>query len=183
MRSLPEGNMKLLLIGPQGSGKSTQAKQLSHLINIPAVSTGEIFRKMTEQDSDEGRRIKDILAKGELVDDQTTAQIVETMLKDPEYQNGFVLDGYPRTLKQRELYDPQFDKVIYLKLSDQEIMDRLLKRGREDDTQELIKTRLDLYKEQTQPLLDYYKNLGILIEIDGSNSVDEVWAEIKSVVN
>lgn len=175
--------MKILLIGPQGSGKSTQAKLLSQHLRIPFVSTGEIFRKFAAEDSEEGERIKAILDQGKLVDDETVSHLAEEMLKDQEYQNGFILDGYPRTLRQRQLFDPQFDKVIYLKLSDQEIMDRLLKRGREDDTEELIKTRLDLYKLQTQPLLDYYAALGILTEINGDGSIEEVQSHIRDVLN
>lgn len=176
-------NRKILLIGPQGSGKSTQAKLLSEFRSVPVISTGEIFRKLAEEDSSEGRRIKEILDEGRLVDDGVTAEIVKSRLEKPDCQGGFVLDGYPRSFEQIRLFDPKFDKVFYLKLSDESIMERLLKRGRVDDTPEAIKTRLNFYREQTQPLLDHYENVGILVEIDGEKSIDEVQSEIRSALS
>src|SRR3989338_507134 len=127
--------MKILLIGPQGSGKSTQASLLAEYLGIPKISTGDIFRKLP--------KVKEILAAGKLVDDETTAEIVKKRLQETDCQNGFILDGYPRNITQKELFDPQFEKVIYLKVPDEELMKRLLARGREDDTPESIRTRLN----------------------------------------
>jgi len=174
--------MKLLLIGPQGSGKSTQAKLLSEYLKMPYLSTGEIFRSLASQDTEEGKRIKGILDQGKLVDDATTTGLVESRLREPSYQNGFILDGYPRTKEQARLFDPGFDKVFYLKLRDETIMDRLLTRGRFDDTKELIQTRLNLYHQQTQPLLDHYKMAGILIEVDGERSIEEVQGALRNAL-
>ena len=168
--------MKILLIGPQGSGKSTQAKLLAQYLGLPYISSGDIFRQMQG-------KIKQILDQGKLVDDETTAKLVESRLKEADCQNGFILDGYPRTEEQIKLFDPKVDKVIYLKLSDESIMKRLLKRGREDDTPESIRTRLNFYHEQTQPLLEYYQSLGILTEIDGEKPIDDVQSAIRSALS
>ena len=172
--------MKILLIGPQGSGKSTQADLLAQYLNVPKISTGDIFRKLREEDSEEGKRIKQILDSGQLVDDQTTSELVKKRLSEADVQQGFIIDGYPRTVEQLNLFDPQFDKVVYLKVADEEVVKRLLLRGREDDTEELIKTRLDLYNQHTQPILDYYKNQGILVEVDGTGDIQRIQDEIKT---
>lgn len=168
--------MKILLIGPQGSGKSTQATLLAEYLGLPKVTVGDIFRQLAQENSSQGQRIKQILAEGKLVDDVTTAGIVKQKL---ENLTDFILDGYPRTLEQMRIYDPGFDKVIYLEVPQEEVMDRLLKRGRIDDTKELIKTRLDLYYQQTQPLLDYYQQQGKLIEIDARGEIAKIQDEIK----
>lgn len=171
--------MKILLIGPQGSGKSTQAKSLSEFLKVPFISVGDIFRKISLEDTEQGKRIKKILEGGQLVDDQTTSEIIRETLKDRDYQNGFVVDGYPRTEEQLRSYDPGFDKIFYLDVPEEEVIRRLLARGRSDDSYDLIKTRLDLYYKQTQPLLDYYKNNGKLIHIDGTGSIEKVQDEIR----
>ncbi len=174
--------MKILLIGSQGSGKSTQADLLALHLGVPKISTGDIFRKIREEDSDEGRRIKNILDSGQLVDDQITAEIVKKRLQQSDVQNGFILDGYPRNITQVELFDPGFDKVIYLKVPQDEVVKRLMNRGREDDTEELINKRLELYYQQTQPLLDYYQKQGKLIEVLGMGDINQIQDEIKKSI-
>lgn len=170
--------MKVLFIGPQGSGKSTQASILATKLGFPKITVGDIYRTLAKENSDEGKRIKQILDKGELVDDATTARIVEERLSKRDCHIGFVVDGYPRTLEQARLFDPEFDKVFYLKLDPEIAIERLLKRGRADDTRELIKQRLDLYYKQTEALINHYKKLGKLIEIDAAGSVGGVQNQI-----
>jgi adenylate kinase len=168
--------MRILFIGAQGSGKSTQAKLLAQFLGLPYISTGDIFRQMQGE-------IKQILDQGKLVDDQTTSKIVEEKLKNPEYSNGFIFDGYPRTLEQIRLFDPGFDKVIYLDLPDEKASERLLARGREDDTKELIAERLKHYHGQTDPILDFYEQKGILVSISGEGSIEEIAQKIRDGVN
>lgn len=171
--------MKILLIGPQGSGKSTQANLLADFLGVPKISTGDIFRELAQEDSEQGRQMKQVMNGGKLIDDNTTAKIVEQRLQKDDIKNGFILDGYPRNLAQKELFDPGFNQVIYLKAPDEELIKRLSARGREDDTAEAIKKRLELYYQQTEPLLDYYRNQGILTEVDGIGSIEEIQQRIK----
>lgn len=163
--------MKILLIGAQGSGKSTQAKLLAEYLKVPFISTGDIFRGMT--------LVKQILDEGKLVDDQTTSKIVKDRLSQPDCQSGFVMDGYPRNLEQVKIFDPGFDKAFYLDVPEKVVIERLTKRGRGDDTPESIKMRLGLYYKQTEPLLKFYRNLRILNEIDGLGTIEQVQQRIR----
>ncbi len=167
---------KILFLGVQGSGKSTQGKLLAQFLRLPYISTGDIFRGL-------GGKIKQILDQGRLVDDQTTSKIVREKLAEFDCQNGFILDGYPRTLEQIKLFDPDFDKVISLDLSDEEATKRLLVRGRGDDTEDAIAERLRNYHKQTDPVLDYYRQKKILKQIDGTDSIDLVQQRIRDAVN
>lgn len=171
--------MKILLIGPQGSGKSTQGKMLADYLQMPYISTGDIFRSLAKQD----KKIKQIIESGSLVDDQTTAQLLLKRIQQYDCNNGFILDGYPRNLEQaRKIPALNFDKVIYINIPDEVVLARLLKRGRADDTENSIKLRLNLYYQQTQPLLDYYKKKGLLVEVDGKGQIKTVQDEIKKSI-
>ncbi|MBI2085793.1 nucleoside monophosphate kinase [Candidatus Daviesbacteria bacterium] len=174
--------MKILLIGPQGSGKSTQAKLLAEFLKVPFISMGDIFRKISSEDSELGRRVKEILDSGQLVDDRITSETVKQRLQEKDCQDGFVVDGYPRTENQLRNFDPSFDKVFYLDVPEEEVIKRLLARGRSDDAYELIKKRLDLYYQQTQSLLDYYKQGNKLIEISGIGDIQNIQDEIKKSI-
>lgn len=168
--------MKILLIGPQGSGKSTQGKLLAKYLQMPYISTGDIFREIAR----ENKRIEQILKAGELVNDTTTIELVKKRLDESDCKNGFILDGYPRNLEQaKKIPDLNFDKVIYINVPDEIVLERLLKRGRADDTEQSIRLRLKLYQSQTQPLLDYYKNQSLLVEIDAKADIQKVQDEIK----
>lgn len=175
--------MKILFIGPQGSGKSTQGKSLAEFLHIPYLSTGDIFRKLSSEQSDESQRIRAILSAGKLVDDQTTCEIVKHELAKEIYKDGFILDGYPRTLEQLNIYNPEFDKVIYLEVSKVELMKRLTARGRSDDTPESINNRLSAYFAQTEPLLAHFQRKNILIKVNGMGSVGQIEHSIKMNFN
>ena len=172
--------MKILLIGPQGSGKSTQGRMLAQYLQVSYISTGDIFRRIALQDSKQGRNIKQIIESGNLVDDQTTAELLQKRIQENDCKDGFILDGYPRNLEQaKKIPDLNFDKVIYINVPDEIVLERLLKRGRADDTEQSIRLRLKLYQSQTQPLLDYYKNQSLLVEIDAKADIQKVQDEIK----
>lgn len=174
---------KILLIGPQGSGKSTQGKLLAEYLQVPYISTGDIFRQIASQDSEQGKKIKQIIESGNLVDDQTTAGLLKKRIEQDDCSQGFVIDGYPRNLEQVSLVPTlNFDKVLYINVLEQEVVERLLKRGRIDDTEEGVKRRLNLYHQQTQPLLDYYKSKGILVEVNGKGDIKAVQDEIKKSI-
>lgn len=175
--------MKILLIGPQGSGKSTQAAALSEKLGVPKITLGDIFRQITTEDSEEGRRIRNILDSGQLVDDATAASLIKKRLGADDTKAGFVLDGYPRTLEQANIFDPDFDKVIYLHVPREEVVRRLLQRGRADDTSKLINRRLDVYYEQTEPLLADYRQKGVLIELDGRGEISEITKKIEEALH
>ncbi len=174
--------MKILLIGQQGAGKSTQGRELASNLNIPFISTGDIFRSMSLKNTDEGKRIKQILDAGKLVDDETAVVLTKQRLTESDCGNGFILDGMPRTIIQAESLGVEFDRAIYLKMPREQVLERLLKRGRADDTEELINQRLDLYYLQTQPLVDYFKQKGILIEVDATGDIQTVKDEIKKSI-
>lgn len=159
-------------MGPQGSGKSTQAALLAQKLTIPHVSTGDIYRAISQEDTDLGHKVKGMLDRGELIDDETTFRVVDRHLG--AIQGGFIIDGFPRTLVQAQREAFLVDKVIYLKLSDEEATKRLLARGRADDTPELIAERLKLYHQLTEPILSYYRQQNKLAEVDGTASIEEV---------
>lgn len=171
--------MKILLIGPQGSGKSTQAKLLAEYLNIPHISTGDTFRRLTQKNIGIGQIIKGILEQGKLVDNQTTSSIVRERLQEDDCKEGFIMDGYPRNLAQKDLFDPGVDQVFYLKVPEEEVTKRMMARGRTDDSLEAIRSRLKLYYEQTKPLLDYYRSHDMLIEISGIGTVEKIQDEIR----
>lgn len=173
--------MNILLIGPQGSGKSTQGLLLSEFLKIPFVVTGDILREISASDTDEGKRLKQILESGNLVDDQTVVKLIRRRVAKDDCENGFILDGYPRTMEQaKAVEDLNFNKAIYINAPREEVIQRLLKRGRIDDNEELINKRLELYFKATEPLLEYFKNKGILVEIAGVGEVEKIQNDIKN---
>lgn len=172
--------MKIILIGIQGSGKSTQGKLLSEELNLPYLSSGHIFRELAKEDTDEGHYIKDTLDAGNLIPDDKTLQIVIDYLAKDEYKEGYILDGFPRTTNQAQNFNEKIHKVIYLKITDKEALWRLSGRDDErlDNTLKAIRRRIDLFHEVTEPVLSYYKEKGLLVEINGERSVEEINKEI-----
>lgn len=174
--------MRILISGPQGSGKTTQARLLSKALGLPLFSTGEFLRRLSGIKSETGRIVKHHLETGTLIPDDLILELVSKELSKPKFKKGFVIEGNPRTLKQAEAFKPQLDLVIELQLDDDECLKRLINRKRMDDTEELIKNRLKVYHRQTEPMFEYYKKLGILKHVNGAAPVELVHKQIMEVV-
>ncbi|MCL4367368.1 nucleoside monophosphate kinase [Patescibacteria group bacterium] len=171
--------MKILITGPQGSGKTTQAEILAKKYQLNFFGVGDQLRELASEDSNMGKAVKEALDKGELVDNQIVANLVKKTFNKEQYRSGFITDGYPRDKEQLDLYDPQFDVVIYLQMNDEQVQKRLLARGRNDDTPEDIAHRLRWYHQRTGQVLDIYRQQGKLIEVDGNQTIEQVTAEIE----
>ncbi|MEK7551441.1 MAG: nucleoside monophosphate kinase [Patescibacteria group bacterium] len=174
--------MKIVIIGIQGSGKSTQGKLLGQALKVPYLSTGHIFRVLSKQDTPLGRQIKVLINAGYLVPDEKSLKIVEEYLGKKEYENGYVLDGFPRTLAQAKEFNQDIDKVILVKISDKEALWRISGREeiREDETLMAIRKRIEMFHKFTEPVLEYYKEKGILIEINGEQAIEKIHKDIES---
>jgi len=181
--------MRLLIMGPPGAGKGTQAKFIADHFGIPAISTGDIFRANVSQGTPLGVEAKRYMDAGEYVPDEVTNKMVRNRIDEPDAAQGFLLDGYPRTLAQVEELDGmikftghQLDAVVVLTVDSEEIIQRLLQRaqteGRADDTEDVIRRRQEVYVEQTQPLIEVYKSRGLVHEIDGLGEVEDVTKRI-----
>jgi adenylate kinase len=181
--------MRLILMGPPGAGKGTQAKVVADHFGIPAISTGDIFRANVSEGTDLGRKAQEYMDAGEYVPDEVTNLMVRNRIDEPDAEPGFLLDGYPRTLAQVEELDSmikftghELDAVVVLTVEREELVQRLIKRaetdGRSDDTEEVIRRRQEVYAEQTEPLIDVYRDRNLLIEVDGMGEVDEVTKRI-----
>jgi adenylate kinase len=185
--------VNLLVLGPQGSGKGTQAKLLAGDLGIPHVSTGDMFRAAIAQGTELGRQVEPILAAGELVPDALTVALIRERLAEPDAADGFVLDGFPRNLAQAEALDGMLaaigralDAVLFFDLSDELAIERMLGRaqeeGRADDTLEVIARRLEIYHEQTAPVVEHYRASGCLVPLHAERSIEEVATEIQEAL-
>ncbi len=185
--------LNVLLLGPQGAGKGTQAKRISAEYEIPHVASGEILRSEMQAGTELGLRVKDVYDRGDLVSDDLMIELIRTRLAQADTENGFILDGFPRTTVQAEALDEMFNDigrsfsvVFALQIPDDVAIDRLRKRseieGRADDTDEAIRRRLENYHRETEPLVEYYRVRGNLVHIHGDRSENEVFAEIQSAL-
>ena len=176
-------------MGPPGAGKGTQAKFVAEHFDIPAISTGDIFRANVSQGTPLGVEAKRYMDAGEYVPDKVTNLMVRNRIDEPDAEPGFLLDGYPRTLAQVKELDGmieftghRLDAAVVLTVDDEEIIQRLLQRaqveGRADDTEEVIRRRQELYAQETEPLIDVYRKRGILLEVDGMGDVEDVTQRI-----
>ena len=172
--------MKLVLIGIQGAGKSTQGNFLSKLLKIPYLSTGHIFREIAKEKTQLGTNVKVLINSGSLIPDNKVIEIVNSYLSRPEYKNGYILDGFPRTLQQARKFRNNVDKVIEVAIPDKEALWRLAYRNevRDDNTIEAIRKRIELFHKHTRPVLDYYDKKKKLVVIDGTKPIPEVNEEI-----
>lgn len=186
--------MRLLIIGAPGAGKGTQATAIAEHYGIPAVSTGDIFRANIKGGTELGKKVKAIMDAGELVPDQVTDEIVADRLGADDAASGFLLDGYPRNFHQVEALDSylkaeglSLDAVVSLEVDPELLTDRLLKRaeieGRADDNEETIRNRMSVYISQTEPLIDHYRQAGLLVPVDGVGEISQVRDRIFSALD
>jgi adenylate kinase len=177
--------MRIVLMGPPGAGKGTQAVKVAESLQVPHISTGEIFRANLSEGTALGLEAKRYMEAGEYVPDEVTNSMVAARLAESDAAAGFILDGYPRTLAQVDELDrilehlgAHLDRVVEITADTDEVVARLLNRateqGRVDDTEEVIRRRMDVYAEQTEPLVRVYSDRGVLVKVDGMGSMDEV---------
>lgn len=176
---------RLVFLGPPGCGKGTQAELLSEESGLPAISTGEMLRSAVAAESELGQRVEEIMAAGELVDDATMADVVRDRLSLADAAKGFLLDGYPRTLAQASTLeeilsaaDRSLDGVVSIDVPTEELVRRALDRSRPDDTEDVIRKRHEVYLEATEPLIEYYTGLGLILPIAGDRPIAEVHRSI-----
>lgn len=181
---------RLVFLGPPGAGKGTQAQLIAQLYQIPHISTGDILRSAIAQSTPLGQKAQSYMDRGELVPDELILDLIRYRLQQPDTQAGWILDGFPRNVNQgaflenllQEL-DQRCDYAIYLDVSDESILKRLLSRGRQDDNEQTIRRRLEVYRKQTAPVIEFYRDRSILREIDGDRSMDEVTDSLKQVMS
>ena len=181
--------MRLIILGPPGAGKGTQAARIAEKFGIPAISTGDIFRANIKNETPLGLQVKEVIASGGYVTDEITNAIVRDRLFEDDAEQGFLLDGFPRTAAQVETLDAilaehghALGAVLELTVDNEAVVQRLLKRaeieGREDDTEEVIRERQAIYRRETAPLTEIYSARDLLVQVDGMGSVDEVFTRI-----
>lgn len=187
--------MNLILLGPPGAGKGTQAKRLEEEHGLKQLSTGDMLRAATTAGTDFGREVKAILDRGDLVPDGVMISLIEKRIQEPDCARGFILDGFPRTVPQAEGLDRMLaagerslDVVIEMQVDENVLFDRVATRAaqstekRSDDTPETLRKRLDVYRAQTAPIIPYYRDRGLLKTIDGMRPMDEVTGEIQGIL-
>lgn len=179
--------MKLLFVGPPGAGKGTQAARVAERLGIAHVSTGDMFRQHVSAGTELGRRVDAIMKGGDYVPDEITVAMLAERLEDPDTGDGFILDGFPRTEGQVAALDDLIgraglDAVVVFEVTEDELVERLLARGRADDTEEAIRTRFKVYQEQTAPLLEIYGDRGLLVQVNGLGEIEEITDRILSAL-
>lgn len=180
---------RLIFLGPPGSGKGTQAKTLADTWSLPHISTGDILRQALKDKTPLGIKAQSYMDRGELVPDKLVEDMVSDRLSQPDTNSGWLLDGFPRTVNQALFLEELLrklsqngEKVINLEVPDDVVVERLLERGRKDDAEEVIRRRLEVYRNETKPLINYYSDRQRLLKVNGNQSQEEVTDEIKKVI-
>lgn len=179
---------RLIFLGPPGAGKGTQAKILAEQVGIPHISTGDILRSAVAAKTPLGQKAKSYMDKGELVPDELLLDLVRDRITQPDAEKGWILDGFPRNISQASFLDALLQELnqtcvcVNLEVPDEVVVARMLARGRQDDIEEAIRTRLEVYRNATTPLIDFYRDRSALIAIDGDCSMEEVTASLKQSV-
>lgn len=180
---------RLIFLGPPGAGKGTQAQTLAQHLHIPHISTGDIFRQAMRERSPLGMKAKDYVDRGELVPDQLVVDLVAERLKQSDTQSGWILDGFPRNLSQAVFLDELLKKlepnsagVVNLEVPDRVVVQRLLaraeKEGRTDDNEEVVRRRLEVYRQETEPLINFYRDRQQLISVNGNQPLEKVTSDL-----
>ncbi|MBW4634305.1 MAG: adenylate kinase [Iphinoe sp. HA4291-MV1] len=180
---------RVIFLGPPGAGKGTQAKTLADDLNIPHISTGDILRQALSDQTPLGVKAQSYMDKGELVPDKLMEEMVQERLSQVDTKSGWILDGFPRTVNQAVFLEELLrklnqhdEKVVNLEVPDEIVVTRLLERGRKDDSKEVILRRLEVYRSQTAPLIDFYSSRHNLLSVNGNQSLEEVTVELKKVI-
>jgi len=182
--------MRIVFIGPPGAGKGTQAERMIERYRLAHLSTGDMLRAARDAQTDVGRKADEYMSAGRLVPDDIIVEIIAERLAEPDCRAGYLLDGFPRTIAQAEALDAMLadkgtplDVVLELRVPEEELFRRLAGRGRADDKPEVIRQRLVAYREQTEPLLEYYGKAGLLKSVDGLGTVEEIFERIAAVLD
>jgi adenylate kinase len=181
---------RLIFLGPPGAGKGTQAKELADQLQIPHISTGDILRQALKDQTQLGIKAQSYMDKGELVPDHLVQDMVEERLKQTDTEPGWILDGFPRTVQQASFLqallqklDQQGERVVNLDVPDDIVVARLLERGRKDDSEDVIRRRLEVYRSETAPLINYYSSRKQLLIVNGNQSLEDVTVELTKAIS
>lgn len=181
--------LKIVLLGAPGSGKGTQSEKLVAEFGVPQISTGDLLRSAVANQTQLGKQAKTAMDAGELVSDDIVVGMIHERLEQDDTANGFILDGFPRSLAQAKALeklladmDRPLQGVVHIKVDNEEIVQRLMARGRSDDNEDTIRNRLNVYQDQTQPLVAFYEDLGLLTAVAGVGEIDDIYARIKGAL-